>query len=49
MTTLSKEVLDKYPTIKEWKDDVYTIENFITEQEDYKAYLRDEKIKQVLN
>jgi len=33
MTTLSKEVLDKYPTIKEWKDDVYTIENFITEQE----------------
>jgi hypothetical protein len=24
-------------------------EYFITEQEDYKAYLRDEKIKQVLN
>jgi hypothetical protein len=33
MATLSQEVIDKYPTIKEWKDDVYTIENFITEQE----------------
>ena len=33
MTNLSKEIIDKYPTIKEWKDDVFTIENFITEQE----------------
>ncbi len=30
---ISQEVIDRYPTIKEWKDDVFTIENFISEQE----------------
>jgi hypothetical protein len=30
---ISQEILDKYPTIKEWKDDVFTVENFISEQE----------------